>query len=67
MSASEVTEREREILELIGDGLFNKEVANLLGISEGTVKWHLKNLYSKLGVSSRTQALKRAHSLKLIN
>ena len=67
LSASEVTEREREILELIGDGLFNKEVANLLGISEGTVKWHLKNLYSKLGVSSRTQALKRAHSLKLIN
>ncbi|MCE0760780.1 LuxR C-terminal-related transcriptional regulator [Marinobacter sp. G11] len=67
LNASEVTGREREILELIGEGLFNKEVANLLGISEGTVKWHLKNLYSKLGVSSRTQALKRAQSLKLIN
>lgn len=67
LNASEVTGREREILELIGDGLFNKEIASLLGISEGTVKWHLKNLYSKLGVSSRTQALKRAHSLKLIN
>lgn len=67
LNASEVTIREREILELIGDGLFNKEVASRLGISEGTVKWHLKNLYSKLGVSSRTQALKRASSLKLIN
>ncbi|WP_339783031.1 LuxR C-terminal-related transcriptional regulator [uncultured Marinobacter sp.] len=67
LNISEVTGREREILGLIGNGLFNKEVATALGISEGTVKWHLKNLYSKLGVSSRTQALKKAQGLGLID
>lgn len=67
LSCLEVTNREQEILNLIANGLYNKEVARVLTISEGTVKWHLKNLYSKLGVSSRTQALKQAKKLHLIN
>jgi len=67
LSGSEVTDREQEILNLIANGLYNKEVARVLSISEGTVKWHLKNLYSKLGVSSRTQALKQAQKLRLVN
>lgn len=66
LNIAEVTDREHEVLALIGNGLFNKEVASVLGISEGTVKWHLKNLYSKLNVSSRTQALKKAQDLGLI-
>lgn len=67
IGGSEVTDREQEILSLIANGLYNKEVARVLSISEGTVKWHLKNLYSKLGVSSRTQALKQAQKLRLIS
>ena len=63
LSSSEITEREKEILTQVANGLYNKEIARVLGISEGTVKWHLKNLYSKLSVSSRTQALKKAKLL----
>ncbi|MBX7274269.1 LuxR C-terminal-related transcriptional regulator [Stutzerimonas chloritidismutans] len=66
LSSSEITEREKEILTQVANGLYNKEVARVLGISEGTVKWHLKNLYSKLSVSSRTQALKKGKLLGLI-
>jgi LuxR family maltose regulon positive regulatory protein len=67
LSSSEITEREKEILSQVANGLYNKEIARVLGISEGTVKWHLKNLYSKLSVSSRTQALKKSKLLGLID
>lgn len=51
-----LTERERQILELIASGLSNKLIARDLGISDGTVKVHVKNLLRKLGLHSRLEA-----------
>jgi DNA-binding NarL/FixJ family response regulator len=54
-----LTEREREVLELVAQGLPNKQIARRLGISDHTVKFHLSTIYGKLGVSSRTEAIGR--------
>ncbi|MNK21906.1 Transcriptional regulatory protein DegU [compost metagenome] len=51
-----LTEREREVLAVLGQGLNNKEIADLLHITEGTVKNHVSNLIAKLGMRDRTQA-----------
>lgn len=53
-----LTIRERQVLQLAAEGLANKEIAVQLQISEHTVKFHLSSLYSKLGVSSRTEAVR---------
>jgi DNA-binding NarL/FixJ family response regulator len=53
---TQLTVREQEILEMIGDGLQNKTIARRLGISDRTVKSHLTNIYQRLGVTDRTQA-----------
>ena len=58
--------REVEILELIATGATNREVAKRLFISESTVKTHLVHLYEKLGVASRTAALRVARDRRLI-
>ncbi|NVK88660.1 MAG: response regulator transcription factor [Gammaproteobacteria bacterium] len=58
--------RELEIIDLLSHGYSNKELANLLTLSPNTIKTHLNNLYSKLGVSNRTQAVAEAKLLKLI-
>ncbi len=58
-----LTAREREILALVSRGLSNKEVGRSLKIGPETVKWHLKNLFGKLGVTTRYQAVKRAQAL----
>jgi DNA-binding CsgD family transcriptional regulator len=55
--------REREILGLLAQGLSNKELARALSVSENTIKTHLANLYAKLGVGRRTQALAVAQRL----
>lgn len=52
-----LTRREREIMELLADGLGNKQIAARLGISANTVKTHLELLFEKLGVSSRAEAV----------
>lgn len=52
----ELTRREREVLELLSAGCSNKEIADKLSVSIETVTWHLKHIYSKLHVRSRTQA-----------
>ena len=52
-----LTNREREILALLADGLANKQIAARLGISKNTVKTHLELLFEKLGVSSRAEAV----------
>jgi LuxR family maltose regulon positive regulatory protein len=57
--------RELEILRLIADGLTNQEIADRLVLSLPTVKWHTGNLYGKLGVSSRTQAVAKARELDI--
>jgi two-component system NarL family response regulator len=56
MGGSNLTARELEVLEEIVRGRSNKEIAGLLNISEATVKSHINNLLSKLGVTDRTQA-----------
>jgi len=64
--AGELTEREVEILALVAEGLSNRAVAERLILSTGTVKWYLSQVYGKLGVSSRTQAIARAREWGLI-
>ncbi len=56
----QVTPRELSALRLMSEGRSNKEIANTLGISERTVKTHLGHLFDKLGVTSRTEAVKVA-------
>lgn len=56
-----LTERETEVLGLIGEGLSNKAIGRRLGISDKTVKAHLTRVFSELGVSDRTQAALWAH------
>ena len=56
----QLTPRELATLNLLADGKANKEIAGALGISERTVKTHLGNLFGKLGVTSRTEAVKVA-------
>ncbi|MBN1449420.1 MAG: response regulator transcription factor [Anaerolineales bacterium] len=53
-----LTAREREVLQLAAEGLANKQIALALNISEHTVKFHLSSLYAKLGVTSRTEAVR---------
>ncbi len=57
VSGPTLTNREREILGLLADGLGNKQIAARLGISTNTVKTHLELLFEKLGVSSRAEAV----------
>ena len=61
-----LSERELEILRLIDDGQSNQAIADRLVITVGTAKWHISNIYGKLGVRSRTQALSHARELNLI-
>jgi predicted ATPase/DNA-binding CsgD family transcriptional regulator len=61
-----LSERELEVLTLIAQGLSNREIAQRLVLSVGTVKVHTRNIYGKLGVGSRTQALAQAASFKLL-
>jgi ATP/maltotriose-dependent transcriptional regulator MalT len=65
-TAASITIREQDVLRLLGEGQSNREIANNLYISESTVKTHLGNIYSKLGVNNRVQATTRAKELHLI-
>lgn len=67
VSGTELTTREHEVLRLIVQGLSNKEIGNQLHISEATVKTHINNLLSKLGVSDRTQAATTALQRGLVH
>jgi DNA-binding CsgD family transcriptional regulator/tetratricopeptide (TPR) repeat protein len=61
-----LTERELEVLSLVAEGLSNREIASRLVLALGTVKWYISEVYSKLGVTSRTQAIARARDLQLL-
>ena len=56
--AEPLTERERQVLQRIAQGLANKQIAAALGISEHTVKFHLSSIYAKLGATNRTEAVR---------
>jgi two-component system LytT family response regulator len=62
-----LTEQETKVLRLIADGLSNKEIVPLLNISGETVKFHIKNVYRKLGVNNRIRALQRARELRILS
>ncbi|MGN6182707.1 MAG: response regulator [Thermoanaerobaculia bacterium] len=66
MSHMSLTPRELSSLRLMADGKTNKEIAQQLGISERTVKTHLSHLFEKLGVTSRTEAVKIASRRGLV-
>lgn len=66
VATEELTERELKILRLLKAGLGNRELAQSLFLSEATVKWHLHNIFAKLGVKNRTGALARAQQIALL-
>ena len=55
------------MLRLLAAGCSNREIAEALSLSVGTVKWYTGQLYGKLGVESRTQAVARARELRLVD
>jgi LuxR family maltose regulon positive regulatory protein len=61
-----LSDREKEMLIFLGNGVSNKEMAQKMFVSENTVKFHLKNVYSKLGVANRLQAINMARQLGFI-
>jgi DNA-binding NarL/FixJ family response regulator len=67
LTSETLTEREREVLQLIVAGQSNKEIGASLNISEGTVKVHVNSLLGKLGVSDRTQAVTAALKRGLVH
>ena len=56
-----LTEREREVLKLVAEGLPNKQIARALGITEKTVKAHMTKIFAAIGVTDRTAAALWAH------
>ena len=60
-SSNELTDREEDVLKLLAEGASNAQLASRLGLSESTVKFHLRNLFAKLGVTNRTEAAARFH------
>ena len=61
-----LSDREHEILRALANSMSNKRIANALGVSPETVKWHLKSVYVKLGVCGRDDAVARARDLGLV-
>ncbi|RAO76246.1 LuxR C-terminal-related transcriptional regulator [Dyella jiangningensis] len=66
MPSMVLTPKEREVLEFLARNLSNKEIAQAMAVGEATVKWHLKNLFGKLGVGTRRHVVHRAQLLGLI-
>jgi len=66
ISGNSITDRERDVLRCIVDGLNNNEIAEKLFISLGTVKFHVSNIFQKLGVDSRVEVVKTAIEQKLV-
>jgi LuxR family maltose regulon positive regulatory protein len=62
-----VSAREMEILTMVGSGMLNREIGEKLGMTEGSVKWYLQQIYNKIGVRRRSQAVERARQFGLIN
>ena len=67
MSSDQLNHREHEILKRLSNGLSDHEIAAALYLSPNTVKWYNRQIYSKLGVSNRTQAIAHAKTLGLLD
>jgi len=65
-SFDQLTEREKEILERLSIGLSDRQIADALFLSPNTVRWYNRQIYSKLGVDNRTQAIAQARALGLL-
>lgn len=65
-SGAQLTPRELQVLTLVGTGATNEEVASQMDICDNTVKFHLKNIFCKLGARCRTEAVFRAHQNGLV-
>ena len=63
VASGNVTDAERTVIALVGEGLTNKEIAGRLFVAPSTVHWHLKNIFRKLGVQNRTQLALKADEL----
>ena len=61
-----LTSRQQEILTLLAEGMPNKQIARTLGVTEGTIKQHLKELFKRLGARNRIQAVRQARHLGLL-
>jgi LuxR family maltose regulon positive regulatory protein len=61
-----LSEREKEVLKLAALGYSNQKIAERLVVASSTVHWHMKNIYSKLDVHNRTQAVARARELAVL-
>jgi DNA-binding CsgD family transcriptional regulator len=61
-----LTAREFEVLRLVAEGLHNREIADALGVTEHTVKFHLGAIFGKLGASTRTEAVQKGLRLGVI-
>jgi NarL family two-component system response regulator LiaR len=66
IQGEQLTERERDVLKAMVDGLNNREIADRLTVSLGTVKFHVSNIFQKLGIDSRVEAVKMAIEQKLV-
>ncbi len=66
-SNNPLTPREQEVMALLANGLSNREIAGQLVFSLGTVKWYVNQIYGKLGVGSRTQAVARTRELNILS
>lgn len=62
-----LTDRELEVLQQVSVGLRNREVAERLGMTEGSIKWYMQQIFDKLGTRSRLQAVERARRLGFIS
>jgi LuxR family maltose regulon positive regulatory protein len=66
LPGASLSTREIEMLRMVAAGLMNREVAECLAMTEGSVKWYLHHLYRKLGVTRRTRAVSRARELGVV-
>lgn len=66
LPGNDLTERERDVLHCMVEGMNNHEIAERLVISLGTVKFHVSNIFQKLGVDNRVEAVKTAIQQKLV-
>ena len=63
MANGMLTKKEVEVIRAASSGTPTAELAELMSITQGTLKWHLHNIYQKLGVRNRTQALRQAEKI----